>query len=56
MPPFDFSSKSFVDFCRENNLSENEGFKIILEEINRLSEEKKQLVREGERCTVQDLL
>ena len=31
---------NFKDFCKENNLSEDEGFKVVLDEISRLDKEK----------------
>jgi len=33
----DFSSDNFKDFCKDNNLTESEGFQIVIDRINELS-------------------
>ena len=40
MPPYNFSSDSFQDFCKINDLTDKQGFEIIL---NRITELNKQL-------------
>jgi len=48
MSPYIFSSNNFKEFCKDNDLTEKDGFLIILQEINRLSEEKKKIMSEVE--------
>jgi hypothetical protein len=38
MPPnYNFSSDDFKEFCKDNNLTETEGFEVVLNKINEFS-------------------
>lgn len=40
----DFSSDNFKDFCKDNNLTESEGFQIVIDRIKELSDMEREKI------------